>query len=288
MKTCISSYSYAQLLRKGTFTRFDAIDYTKKLGMDGIELVIQDVPDGYTFASYVKALCDHAREVGLEVPILTMGADFYTKDPDEELKRLMEQVDVASECGIPLMRHDITAKFRGDEAVKSPKVIIEAVAPYVRRLSEYAEEKGVKTCSENHVRIMQDADRIDEFLCAVNHKNYGLLCDMGNFGVADEECEVAVSRLIQHVCYVHAKDCFKKSGMAYNPGRGWNRSRGGYYRRATIFGHGDVPTFQILAALKGWGYNGWVSLEYEGIEDNLMALDIGSENLKRMIKDLEK
>ena len=51
MKTCISTYSYAKLLKKGTFTRFDAIDYTKKLEMDGIELVIQDVPEGYTFAT---------------------------------------------------------------------------------------------------------------------------------------------------------------------------------------------------------------------------------------------
>ena len=288
MKTCISTYSYAQIARKQNFTRFDAIDYTKKLGADGVELVIQDIPEGYTFASYVKALCEHAKKVGLEVPILTMGAEFYTRDPEEELKRLMEQVDVASECGIPLMRHDIAEKFSGDEAVKSPKTIIDAVAPYIRRLAEYAETKGVKTCSENHGKIMQDPDRIDALLYAVNHRNYGYLCDMGNFAGADEQCEVAVSKLLPHVCYVHAKDGFKKNGMSYNPGRGWKLSRGGYYRRATIFGHGDVPTFQILKALKAWGYDGWVSIEFEGMEDNLMALDIGFENLTRMIKDLEQ
>ena len=171
--------------------------------------------------------------------------------------------------------------------MNNTKVIIDAVAPYIRRLAEYAETKGVKTCSENHGRIMQDTNRIEALLCAVNHKNYGLLCDMGNFGTADEECEIAVSRLIEHVCYVHAKDAFKKSGMSFNPGEGWSHSRGGYYRRPTIFGHGDVPTFQILSALKNSGYNRWISIEYEGIEDNLMALDISSKNLKRMIKELE-
>ena len=141
------------------------------------------------------------------------------KPNKEELKRLMEQVDVASECGIPLMRHDIAEKFRGDEAVKSPKTIIDAVAPYIRRLAEYAETKGVKTCSENHGRIMQDADRIDALLYAVNHRNYGLLCDMGNFAVADEQCEIAVSKLVQHVCYVHAKDGFKKNGRYPDAGK---------------------------------------------------------------------
>ena len=87
---------------------------------------------------------------------------------------------------------------------------------------------------------------------------------------------------------MHAKDNFIKSGMDYNPGRGWHLTRSGYYRRSAIIGHGVVPTFQILQALKSQGYDGWVSIEYSGIEENLMAIEIGSENLKRMMKDLEK
>ncbi len=288
MKTCISTFSYEQAMKKSGFTYFDAIDYTKKLGMDGIEFVIRETPEGYTFASYLQAFCDRAHEVGLEVPMLTAGADFYTKDPEKELARLMEAVDAASACGIPMMRHDVASKFRGDEAVKSYKTIIEEVAPYIKRLAEYAESKGVKTCSENHGWIFQDADRIDDLLYAVNHKNYGFLCDMGNFMVAGEDCARSVSRLIHHVCYVHAKDNFIKSGMDYNPGRGWHLTRSGYYRRPAIIGHGVVPTFQILQALKSQGYDGWVSIEYSGIEENLMAIEIGSENLKRMVKDLEK
>lgn len=287
MKTCISTYSYDRLYKAGNFTHFDAIEHAKKIGADGIELVLRDAPEGYTLLDYVKLFCEKAKEAGLTVPILTVGADLYFRDPEEELKILMERVDVASLCGIPLMRHDVGSRFRGDEAVRSYKVIIEAVAPYVRRLSEYAESKGVKTCTENHGRLLQDSYRVEELLYAVNHKNYGFLCDMGNFGGADENCAVAVSRMLPHVCYVHAKDNFHKNGMAYNPGRGWNLTRGGNYRRATIFGHGDVPTFQILSALKKYGYDGWVSIEHEGIEDNLMALEIGMENLKRMLKDLE-
>ena len=110
---------------------------------------------------------------------------------------------------------------------------------------------------------------------------------MGNFGGADEDCDRAVSKLLPHICYVHAKDSFKKSGMMYDPGKGYSRTRGGNWRRATIFGHGDVPTFQILAAIKKSGYDGYVSIEFEGIEDNILALEIGSDNLKRMLKDLQ-
>ena len=75
--------------------------------------------------------------------------------------------------------------------------------------------------------------------------------------------------------------------MVYNPGRGYNRSRSGNFRRSTIFGHGDVPTFQILAAIKNSGYDGFVSLEFEGLETVEDGVTIGSENLNRMIRDLE-
>jgi sugar phosphate isomerase/epimerase len=62
------------------------------------------------------------------------------------------------------MRFDIAYKFIGDEPSKSPKKVIEIAAPYVRRLADYAKEKGVKVCSENHGRIMQDSYRVEELM----------------------------------------------------------------------------------------------------------------------------
>jgi sugar phosphate isomerase/epimerase len=134
---------------------------------------------------------------------------------------------------------------------------------------------------------MQDSDRMLELFDAVNNTNYGFLCDIGNFGGVDEDCSLAVSRLMELIVHVHAKDNFTRSGMSYNPGRGFNRSRAGNYRRPTIFGHGDVPTFQILSAIKNSGYNGFVSIEFEGMESVMEAITIGAENLNRMISDIE-
>ena len=76
--------------------------------------------------------------------------------------------------------------------------------------------------------------------------------------------------------------------MMYDPGRGFGRSRGGEYRRSTIFGHGNVPTYQILRAIGTSGYDGYVSLEFEGIEEPKMAVEISMENLKRMLADIGK
>lgn len=289
MKSCVSTYSYYRLYAEGNFTRFDAINKTKELGCEGVELVLDDVtPDGSTPREHALALTAHAKEIGIEVPIYTTGANFFIPDPEREVERICKHIDIASECGIPLLRHDVTySYYEGYEGVKSYKHIIEKVAPYISKVATYAKSKNVTTCSENHGRLMQDSERMLELFTAVDNTNYGFLCDIGNFGGVDEDCSIAVSRLLELIVHVHAKDCFTRSGMSYNPGRGFNRSRGGNYRRATIFGHGDVPSFQILAAIKNSGYNGYVSLEFEGMESVMDGISIGTENLQRMIRDLE-
>ena len=287
MKSCISTYSFHPLY-SGDFTRFDAIEKTKEFGCDGVEFVLDDnAPEGYTPRDYALALTEHAQKVGLETPIYTTNANFICEDPEREVERVCKHIDIAAECGIKLLRHDVAWGYPvGFNGVKTFHAIVEAVAPYISKVADHAKEVGVKTCSENHGRLMQDSERMLELFRAVGNPNYGLLCDIGNFGGVDEDCSVAVSKLLDLIVYVHAKDNFTKSGMSYNPGRGYGVSRAGNYRRATIFGHGDVPAFQILKAIKNSGYDGFVSLEFEGIEPTLLALDIGSENLKRMLKDI--
>ena len=289
MKSCISLYSYWKAVLEKKINHFQVIDTIKALGIDAVELQIFNpaIPKGETMASYAKALHSYAIEKGLEVPIFTVDSKIYCDDPEGELANLCSLVDVAAELGIPLMRFDIAYKFLGNESSKSPKKVIDTVAPYIRRLADYAKEKGVKVCSENHGRIIQDSYRVEELFYQVDHENYGLLCDIGNFGGADEDCAAAVSKLLPHICFVHAKDSFLKSGMTYDPGRGFNRTRGGNFRRSTILGHGDVPVYQILTAIKKSGYDGYVSLEFEGIEETMMAVEISAENLKRMIKDID-
>ena len=79
-------------------------------------------------------------------------------------------------------------------------------------------------------------------------------------------------------------DMLVRSGMNFDPGKGYNLSRGGNYWRGTIFGHGNVPTFQILSAIRKSGYDGYVSLEFEGMEPVLEGVEIGTQNLQHMIK----
>ncbi len=289
MKTCISTYSYHRLYQQSDFTMFDAIDQTKKFGMDAVELVLSDnsAPTGETLESFAKKLTEYAKGLGLDVPIYTTSANFLCEDPEAEVSRICRHVDIAAACQIPCLRFDITFNYPKNYPVKVWQNVVRDTAPYVRRTAEYAMQKGVVVCSENHGFLMQDSTRLEAMFAEVNHKNYKWLCDIGNFICADEDLAVAVGRLRDMVVHVHAKDVFLRSGMVYNPGEGWMRTRSGNFIRPTILGHGDVPVYQSLGILHRAGYKGCVSIEFEGIEDNIDALRISAQNLIRMLGDLK-
>ena len=155
------------------------------------------------------------------------------------------------------------------------------LADACRKVTEYAAAKGIRTMTENHGYFSQDSLRVEKLINTVAHDNFGQLVDLGNFMCADEDPVTAVGRCAPYAFYVHAKDFIFKSGQEPEPGEGFFTTRGGNFLRGTIIGHGVVPVVQCLRALKRAGYDGWLSVEFEGMEDCLKGIEIGLKNLKR-------
>ncbi|MBR5586443.1 MAG: sugar phosphate isomerase/epimerase [Clostridia bacterium] len=278
MKFAVSSYSYSGLIRKGEMTQLDTISKAKEMGFDGIELVdIAKFTDG-DLLKYAETLRKEAEKNNIEVANVCFGADFVNNDFDEEVERVKLQIDAAAETGAKSVRHDVIYSLPKGKAFEN---ILPVIAEGCRRVSEYAQTKGVATMVENHGFICQDSDRVEKLYVAVNHGNFGLITDIGNFLCADENPVTAVSRVAPFARLVHAKDFIVKSGSQPDPGKGFFKTRGANYLRGTIIGHGDVPVKQCLDVLKKTGFDGWVSLEFEGIEDVIFAIETGFENLKK-------
>ena len=129
--------------------------------------------------------------------------------------------------------------------------------------------------TENHGFFSQDSQRVEKLYNAVDHPNFALLCDMGNFLCADEDPALAVARVAPYAQYVHAKDFIWKSYKDADPGEGAFRTRAGNFLRGTIVGHGNVPVQQCLHILKAAGFDGAIAIEFEGVETPCTALRIG-------------
>lgn len=273
MKLSISIYSFSAY-KKSTGASYEEIcRLTKELGFDGIELT-ELTPEGEetleACALRLKKICE---ELSLPIVSYTVGANFLADDAEEETKRIMKQVDVASLLGVPFMRHDASFALKNIEGYTYLDGIKD-MAPYIRRVAEYAESKGIKTGSENHGYIYQDPERVLALIKEVGHKNYGWLFDMGNFSVVDRDAREAFPIALPYISHVHAKDMILKSASEKEPS-GFNKSRGGNLWRGTVLGHGQIPVAEVFALLKASGYDGTVSLEFEGSEENISAIKDG-------------
>lgn len=287
MRIGVSSYSFSRLVRNQQMEQIEVIAKAKEIGFDVIEFSVIAVPEGKTLPEFAGELRAEADRVGIDIVNYTIGADFLTGsdgDLQAEVERVCREVDVAEILGVPGMRHDASRGW--PETHKGPgsfEAAVPRLAEGCRAVTEYAAKKNIRTMVENHGTFCQDSIRVEELVTAVDHPNFGVLIDMGNFVCADDDPPTAVGRLMPYAFHCHAKDFHMKPGTEPFPGTGWSQSRGGNYFRGAIIGHGNVPVIQCLKVMHRAGYTGVLSIEFEGMEDVLQGVQLGHDNLRRLV-----
>lgn len=289
MKLSVTTYSFQQYLKAGKITLPEMVDKAAEMGFEGIEFTnfSPDITQEERLA-LAADLRERVEKNGLEMVSYTVSAKLWQPNEAEhraEIERVKREVDVAAVLGAPVMRHDLVWKLDATGAGRGFLTMIPRLAESVREITEYAAEKGVRTCSENHGFIAQDSYRMEAIVAAVDHDNYGLLVDVGNFLCADEDPITAVSRVANYAFHVHAKDMLVCPPDT-DGGVGIIKTRGMNGLKPTAVGHGSVPVKQCLAILKKAGYDGWVSLEYEGREDCIEGIAEGLRNLRSYIESI--
>ena len=231
----------------------------------------------------------HCEKRGLAIAGYCVPGEFLLPPQAQRLaiEQTKREVDVAAELGVKTMRHDVTRGW-SDQAKTlgmSPTFnnALKVIVPALREIAQYAQARGVKTSLENHGFYMQRPDRVEKLLLAVGHPNYGLTLDMGNFLCVNEDPVKAVARLAKYAIMAHAKD-FHVRPKKDIPPSGWFRTPTAIALRGAIVGHGAINIPKQLAILKKTGYSGYVSLEFEGMEEPAMAVKLGLEYLQIQLK----
>lgn len=282
MKVAASSYSFSQAMRDGRMTMLDVLPKAKELGFDGVEIVRGNQSDE-EMRALAKELNRQSKELDMPIVAYLVGADFTAKDVDAEVERLKGEVEIAVLLGTDKMRHDTSSGMdQQGQPIARFEDALERIADGCRRVTEYAAGLGVHTMSENHGFFAQDSHRVKAIMDTVGHKNYGWLVDIGNFLCADEDPASAVKVGAPYAVHAHAKD-FHVKNVGEEAPEGWFKSRGGKPLCGAIVGEGQVPVAECVKLLKDAGYDGFVSLEFEGLEDCIEGLSKGLANLRRFI-----
>jgi sugar phosphate isomerase/epimerase len=286
MKLGVSSYSLWQAMQSGDMDIVEAVGRIAELGGEHVEIV----PLGFELVGHpelVMAIRRKAEEAGIEISNYAIGANFAGLDPaafEREIERVKREVDVAAALGVKRMRHD--AASSEDTSIRRFMTDLPGLVKACREIADYAAQYGITTSVENHGYYVQASDRVQALVNEVARDNFRTTLDIGNFLCVDENPLVGVRNNAKLASIVHVKDFYIRPESA-DPGEGWFRSSGGTYLRGAIAGHGDLDIRAALRAVRDAGFNGYVSVEFEGMEPCVQATKIALDNVRRMWAEME-
>jgi sugar phosphate isomerase/epimerase len=286
MKVGLSTYSLVRELREETMTVLDVIQWIADHGGEHMEIVPYgfSVVDNPELADQIKG---KAASLGIELSAYSLPANFVQETEEafhEEVERLKAHVDIVNRLGIKIMRHDVTAFTLLPEEM-TIHYFEKHFSKFVKGsqlVADYAAQFGITTTIENHGFNVQTSDRVQRVIHAVNRENFKTTLDVGNFLCIDEDPLVGVKKNINYAATVHFKDFYIRPYYE-NPGDGvWFRTVNENYLRGAIVGHGDLNIREIMKLVKNSGYDGYLTVEFEGMEDCKIGSKIGMDNVRRL------
>lgn len=293
MKIGLSSYSISRAINAGEFDLIGAIRWVAENGGEHIELSPPCGDFDLTDKASVELVKKTAAECGIELSSYTIGANFLTGgedghelSPEEvaaEVARVKGQVDIAASLGIRFMRHDIGYRSFDKCTSEQFELDLPKVVGPCREIADYAKQFGITTSTENHGYHFQGSERIHRLVRLVDRENFRTTMDIGNFNCADEDSVSATINNVGIASFIHFKDFYIRD---YVPtAQGWFCSLHGRYLRGAITGCGDLDLRKVTKIIKDSGYDGFVSVEYEGCEECKMGAKISLDNVKALFEE---
>jgi sugar phosphate isomerase/epimerase len=292
MKLAVSTYSLWRWRAENKKSLEQALEWIVETGtpaveFSGLDEKAKDKP--VKRAAQIRQRCE---KLGLAIAGYSVGGE-YLLPPDAQraaVEATKKEVDVAAELGVKNMRHDVSRGWgKHSEGLKGAQTFdnaVKIIVPALREITEYAAKKGVKTSLENHGFYMQASERVEKLIKAVKHPNYGLTMDMGNFLCVNEDPVKAVTRAAKYAIMCHTKD-FHVRPKTTKPPSGWFDTPTPIALRGAIVGHGVIDVPKQLQIIKKSGYKGYLSLEFEGMEEPGNAVKLGLEYLKLHLKAID-
>jgi sugar phosphate isomerase/epimerase len=286
MKFGLSSYSLQEVLRSGEMTILDVIRWAADHGSEHIEIVPLDFSLNGNEA-LIKQICRTCEDTGIKISNYAIGANFVKESEESyeaEIDRVLQEVDIANQLGVKLMRHDVASRPLNETSNQHFEQDLPAITAACQRIADHAKKYGITTSVENHGYYIQASDRVLRLVDEVNRANFKTTLDVGNFLCVEEDPVSAVKKTIQYASMIHIKDFYYRPAVQ-NPGEGWFKTASANYLRGAIAGNGDVDIREIIKIIKNSAYDGFISVEFEGMEECKKGARISLENVKRIFSD---
>lgn len=294
MKLGLSSYSFRPLLASGALDIEELFDWLSAHRAEHLEIATFSFARPGEEAGYdltgdgdvLSRLQAQTARTGIPISGICLGARFAFVEPAERRQQIdlvKRHVELCNRLEVRFLRHDVVnwAHRLGSEG--EFEGAFASIVEACQEIADFAAGQGVTTSVEDHGFFMNSSARVKRLLHAVGRSNFKFTVDVGNFLCVDEDALVGTKASLLDASFVHLKDFYVRRT---SPGPGWLETLGGQFIRGSVFGFGDLETRSILEAVVASGYDGFVSLEYEGGEPTLAACATSLGNIRRMLEEI--
>jgi L-ribulose-5-phosphate 3-epimerase len=260
----ISTYSYWQFQHEDYRPIEKCIDLAYEMGFDGVEILHRQMEARDKDNAYLQSLKTRAHHHGIDLMGFSTHQTFLSPDADKRQQNIdhtIHCIEVAYAMGIPTMRvqsgtwgtskdFDDLMAHRGVEAPLPGHTDEEAfkwVQESYEKILPTAAKCGVTLGFENHWGLGRTPEGLLKMVDSLNSPWAQVTLDTGNF------LEDPYDKLKQCA----GKACLVQTKTYYG---------GGLWYTLDL----DYP--RIASILKGAGYTGYLSLEFEGKESPLTAV----------------
>jgi sugar phosphate isomerase/epimerase len=235
------------------------------MGFDGVELLLYQIEQNTLLSnSAMQQIKRHAFRLGLPLCGMSTHQGFVTPDREKRQRNIdltIGQIETCYQLGIPTMRvntgrwgtsksFDELMKNRGIEPPLDGYTDEDAfpwVIESLERCLPTAEKCGVVLGLENHWGLGLTPEGVTRIVDAVDSPWLQVTLDTGNFL---EDPYEKLEQLAPRAVFVQAK--------TYYGGGQWYEI--------------DIDYSRVAAMLRRHNYRGWISLEFEGMEDYRTAI----------------
>lgn len=259
----------AELLRKPLY---ECVEYAAKIGAQGVQIYSTHGDNGLNLMTCTdEELADfkaHCTKNGIEISAVCgdgLPGSFQVEsecwDRVEKMKKIF---DSAAKLGVKVVTTHIGCIPDSPQDPVYPTMVAS-----VRKAAQYAESKGCCFAIETGPEL---AGVLLRFIQDVGCDALRINLDPANLrGVSCEDPVYAVLTLAKYIVHTHAKDAINKyvgSAAKFYGLRNPDGSLREISSRASGFkevplGEGQVPWKAYLAALKGIGFDGFLTIERE-------------------------
>ncbi|MDB4903860.1 MAG: barrel protein [Mucilaginibacter sp.] len=258
-KLAISQFSFASQFWTKQLDPLDFAAKSKELGITGLDycsMFFADKAKDQQFLNELKKRASDSGSYNLRIMIDGEGVlgDLNEATRLKAVDNHFKWIDAASTLGCQMIR--VNVEGDGDKSD-----VAKAAVDSLGRLIEYGSKQHIDVIVENHVGISCNGDWLAGVMKQVNNKHCGTLADFGNFCINRTKPET------QDIAGYMKTKCLEE----------YDRYKGitelmpyakGVHAKSHIFdGTGnDVETdfYRMFKIIKNSGFNGWVSIEYEG------------------------